>query len=1327
MSVSSHSFTVKNSNYIEALGYMCTEQMKIPLQSPFEKEHIIVMNSGMKSYLQQFIAHQNGICSNVSFDQLWSFVWNIYKKITPDSGDDNYFEHDYIIWTLYQMLYLEHCADLDESLATVKNYIKDDTDGTKTYELCVAIADTYDQYLMYRNDWILMWDAIAQHSGDQDKLISEWQKSVSHTRNSDERQLKKNQALGNVLKDNSWQPKLWILLFSRLTLNQSEILPSRYDRAMVIEEVCARLNSLDAKSAEDFNLPERVFIFGVSSLQPQIIRFLRSLSKHVDVNVMLLNPCREYWGDIDNEWITRFKEFKKSLAAIRQSLVTREVSQELTGEALDRFKSMPVSDFKGDLIPLHGQELSTTEECYSEEGELVEGNSLLLSLGKQGRDNLSLMLDSNPGADMSSIKSNQLLYTAFTAMPFNRKIAEMNSSASETIDPCFDNLFIDPLTAGGDTVLHRIQSQLLTLEQPSARIEIKPEDTSLEIHSCHTQRREVEVLRDALLLKFKESIGKDGLPALKPRDCLVMMPQIEKYAPYIEAVFGSVPEDDKTYIPYALSDRSSKDSSEIADAVLKLLDIGVRRITLSMIVDLLTVPAIARRYHLSADDVDNISLWCQEANIHWGLNAKDSVKETRVDSVPWTFEQGLFRMLKGYLIGDTEELLPVYTQIEGADAKTLGSFYSFIEDLEKLRDEFVLPEELQQDGQSGAEVSLNFAQWGETLEKSIFGRFFYDRESPDLNQDPTYRECQDIKQICDDVSLVVNNLKEDSKKAGLDTPELKIALPVFRSMLSRKLALSNESDSFMGGRVIFCSMIPMRAIPFKHIFILGLDDVSFPRQDKVPAFNLVGLKGLFRRGDRSRSIDDRYCFMEALLSARESIYLSYIGKSPIDNSDKNPSTVLEDLFDYICDVFTVQGAGVGESSQEKVQQDIIEALKARLIKQETLASYNPLNYLKEEGTRSAFKQTPSFDINSFVPSLYRDNLTLKHSLLPERRYLGDNGIDYFKVETSDPVLLDVNTMKGWLIDPARNFLKNCLEISFYSSDDLIASDDEPFGISDFEKNQVLNELGGRSSLSADSYLKSSSQSGRLPYGVLSSSLKQQLESSNLLIEKAVQECLNGRQVQSVRYEKNFTVSLTDYADILSEPSLKGRTVNISFSGLTEYPNLQIDYYALGETTARFNFTVILQSFALHYAGVPSLVQAIDKDGKVRMCDVARIGSSSEIDSYFEKLLALCIIGMLRPMPVTSKMVTVVGNHKYQDKFFEYSKECCYVFGSFENVPEILKKFVRAGIDDDDENCNVQGILLLYSLLRDTCFAESPDSKKKPDETKAGKKSSRKKD
>ncbi len=60
---------------------MCTEHKKIPLNDPFAKEHVIVMNTGMKSYLQQFIAQQNdGICSNVSFDQLLCLAARLQKK-----------------------------------------------------------------------------------------------------------------------------------------------------------------------------------------------------------------------------------------------------------------------------------------------------------------------------------------------------------------------------------------------------------------------------------------------------------------------------------------------------------------------------------------------------------------------------------------------------------------------------------------------------------------------------------------------------------------------------------------------------------------------------------------------------------------------------------------------------------------------------------------------------------------------------------------------------------------------------------------------------------------------------------------------------------------------------------------------------------------------------------------------------------------------------------------------------------------------------------------------------------------------------------------------
>ncbi len=1309
MSVNSH-FTVKNSNYIEALGYMCTEQMKIPLNDPFAKEHVIVMNTGMKSYLQQFIARQNGICSNISFDQLWTFIWNIYKKITPNLGDVHYFDHDYIIWTLYQMLHEERCADSVDSLSLVRNYIDYDTDGTRTYELCVAIADTFDQYLMYRNDWILMWDAIAQNKGDQNRLIEEWQRAVVHPRGSLANKTQKDNLLANVLSDNTWQPVLWIMLFNRLTSNftsnSKEDVHSRYDRSMVIEELCAKLNAMDDEEALKANLPQRVFLFGVSSLQPQVIRFLRALAKHVDVNVMLLNPCREYWGDIDSQWHQLFSSFKDSLNALKLKLKNRDKSQELkSNSSLEDFTGINLKE--ADAVH-QGKELSTSEDSYDKQGELVEGNSLLLSLGKQGKDNLSLLLDSNPGENRLYIKTNELLRNAYNSVPFNQEIQRLYDSASEPVEPDFDNLFIDPIAAGGDSVLHRIQSQMLNLEQPSERVVISPSDHSFEIHSCYTRQREIEVLRDALLTRFKESIGDDGQPALKPRDCLVMMPKIEDYAPYIESVFGSVDSSDKNYIPYALSDRSSRDSSQIADAVLKLLDIGVKRITLSLIIDLLTVPSIAARYQFSADDVESINMWCQEANIHWGLDAEDSLKDSGVASLPWTFEQGLFRMVQGYLLGDTENELPVYTEIEGSDAQVLGRFCNFVENLKHLRDEFILPEENESRLDNG-EVIKNLKEWSETLEKEIFERFFYDRDDSKLLETDTYKECCEIKRLCDSVSDVVERLRTENNSS-----DLKIALPVFRSLLRDKLSKSNEANTFKGSKVIFCSMIPMRAIPFKHIFILGMDDVSFPRQDKIPAFNLVGVKGLFRRGDRSRSIDDRYCFMEAIMSARESLYISYIGKSPIDNKERNRSTVLEDLFDYICDVFTVKGVGDrldAEKSEEKVEEEIAEALKSRLIRQETLTSFNPDNYTDEKGSDLVIRHIPSFDTHSYVPEFYDSDL----NTVKTREYLGNRGVDYFGVALEDKLTLDTGSLKKWFLKPCESFLKKNLEVRLPTADSQDMSDDEDFLLDDFQRNLLLQELDGASADAAKKYLETQSLKGRLPYGVLSDGLKLAL----IELSTSLAELLNNRNISEHKYQRTFEVNLSEFSAILNEPSFMNRKFTVEFSGTVSFPNIITDYYSKAEPGSNYIMEAVLNSFALHYASLPSLVSIISRTGKNVSYDVKLLGDNDFIDSLFKNLLSIVLISMLRPIPVTKKMLTVVGDHKSSDKFFEYEAEAKYLFGDFAHLSDILMKFIYLGRSEDTV-APVPGPIELYDILRSCSDNEEASSDKKTKKSDADK-------
>ncbi|WP_150322595.1 exodeoxyribonuclease V subunit gamma, partial [Enterobacter hormaechei] len=54
-----------------------------------------------------------------------------------------------------------------------------------------------------------------------------------------------------------------------------------------------------------------------------------------------------------------------------------------------------------------------------------------------------------------------------------------------------------------------------------------------------------------------------------------------------------------------------------------------------------------------------------------------------------------------------------------------------------------------------------------------------------------------------------------------------------------------------------------------------------------------------KRGDRSRRDDDRYLFLEALISAQSKLYISYIGRSIQDNSERFPSVLVQELVDYI--------------------------------------------------------------------------------------------------------------------------------------------------------------------------------------------------------------------------------------------------------------------------------------------------------------------------------------------------------------------------------------------------------------------------------------------
>jgi exodeoxyribonuclease V gamma subunit len=131
--------------------------------------------------------------------------------------------------------------------------------------------------------------------------------------------------------------------------------------------------------------------------------------------------------------------------------------------------------------------------------------------------------------------------------------------------------------------------------------------------------------------------------------------------------------------------------------------------------------------------------------------------------------------------------------------------------------------------------------------------------------------------------------------------------PIGRAALLERLGPALEDDllqaGFLAGGVTFCSFKPMRSIPFRIVCLVGMNDGAFPRSTQRLGFDLMAQSP--RLGDRSTREDDRYLFLETLLSARDRLYISYVGQSVKDNSPAPPSVLVSELLDYVEQGFTL--------------------------------------------------------------------------------------------------------------------------------------------------------------------------------------------------------------------------------------------------------------------------------------------------------------------------------------------------------------------------------------------------------------------------------------
>ncbi len=403
----------------------------------------------------------------------------------------------------------------------------------------------------------------------------------------------------------------------------------------------------------------------------------------------------------------------------------------------------------------------------------------------------------------------------------------------------------------GETALARVQRDIFQLRDSTAS-----NDQSLQFHSCHSPMREMEVLHDQLLALLETD------PTLKPHDIIVMAPDIATFAPFIEAVFDTSP--DAQRIPFTIADRSARAENGIIDTFLQILEAAGSRFTASSVLSILESTELQRRFALADSDLETIRTWIAQTGIRWGIDAAHRAEFGLPAFGENSWRAGLDRLLLGYATPARGEQLfdglLAYDEIEGSLAETLGSFAGFVEAL------FAAASSLKQ--------PRTLAEWQETL-REITARFF------EANDD---REAE-MRQL----RWVIESLTEFPFHDA-------IPLDVLLAHLEQALATHASGSGFKPGRVTFCALKPMRTVPFRVVCLVGMDDTAFPRHNTAPAFDLIAQHP--QRGDRTTRHDDRYLFLEALLSARDVFYISYRGRSIRDNSKLPPSVLVSELLDY---------------------------------------------------------------------------------------------------------------------------------------------------------------------------------------------------------------------------------------------------------------------------------------------------------------------------------------------------------------------------------------------------------------------------------------------
>ncbi len=557
----------------------------------------------------------------------------------------------------------------------------------------------------------------------------------------------------------------------------------------------------------------------------------------------------------------------------------------------------------------------------------------------------------------------------------------------------------------GDSLLGAIQADIFALHNGTEQPRPLP-CANISLHSCHSAMREVQVLHDRLLEMFASD------PSLKPRDVIVMVPDVTPYAPLVEAVFG---QNGQAVIPWAVADRTLADEVPMVRAFLTLLKPSLNRFTANEVLDLLEVPALRKRFDIAVDELPLLREWIQASGIRWGLDAQHRQQLGFVGNAQNTWHAGLQRLLLAVASGDQEHHWQNVLSLGGvqnAQFALAGKLTALIDTLRS---------------HTRAMAHARRAEDWRGVLADMLDQLFDGDDNDQI----------DLEKIRQTLTAFVH----DQTLAGMQT---ETPVEVLHDVLATEFSRAGGGQRFLSGAVNICTLMPMRTVPFKVVCLLGMNEADYPHREHPPGYDLM--QAWPRVGDRSRRAEDRYLFLEALLSARERLYISWCGRDIRSNEALPPSVVVADLIDYIDRAFT---------------SDSEDAVSTLLLTEHSLQPFHARNFSAQHPREQ-----------SWSPLWYRvaanQEVDTEDSTLPAPEL---------------PTQLTLEELARGLTDPAALFLQQRFRARLGGQEQQL-EDDEPLSLSALEKWQLRDQSAAQL-LHGDSDLELTERwwlEGRVPPG-----------------------------------------------------------------------------------------------------------------------------------------------------------------------------------------------------------------------------------------------------